>query len=217
MAAARGAALFGLMLAGAGPLLVLILLVALIKQAAGRTGLPGHRGAPGLPLPQGPSGLAVHQGPGTGRLLLLLLLAVASVLATRWLARLTRRLADLWCGVPIASPYRPRPGGTGRLSSGQRAEWVLTDPATWRDLLWSVADACGGWVLAGAPAAIVAYGLVAIALPFPAEGRPDPDAGGQRPAGRRRGRQRRRPAVRGGGAAAGRGHRRRAAAAHLHR
>ncbi len=37
-------------------------------------------------------------------------------LAARQLADLTRRLCGEWCGVPIASPYRPAPLGEG--SSG---------------------------------------------------------------------------------------------------
>ena len=66
------------------------------------------------------------------------LLAPRSLLAVRGLASGQRRWAREWSRVSIAAPYRPRPveitnGLIGRL---QRCKWLLTDPATWRDLLW---------------------------------------------------------------------------------
>jgi signal transduction histidine kinase len=72
---------------------------------------------------------------------------------------LTRRLSGEWCGVPIAEPYRPRdtrPGLRGRLT------WMLSDRATWRDLLWVPVNACVGWVLVAAPAAMVVIGLIEV-------------------------------------------------------
>jgi signal transduction histidine kinase len=64
--------------------------------------------------------------------------------------------------VPISAPYRRRPDdqNLGWLLSLRRwTGWLLTDPATWRDVLWAIADVCGGCVLAAAPAGLVAYGL----------------------------------------------------------
>ena len=63
-------------------------------------------------------------------------LAPKSLLAVRRLAGQQRRWAREWSGVTIVTPYRPRPvevsnGLIGRL---QRCKWLLTDPATWRDL-----------------------------------------------------------------------------------
>ena len=58
-------------------------------------------------------------------------------LAARQLADLTRRLCGEWCGVAIASPYRPAPAGAGEFGSltwRQRRRWLTADPATWRDL-----------------------------------------------------------------------------------
>ena len=87
-------------------------------------------------------------------------------LAMRRLAELTRRLSGEWCGVPIASPYRRLPAGDGaRLSWRQRRKLMLTDPATWRDLLWMFVNPCVGAVLAGGSAAAIVYGVFGMALP----------------------------------------------------
>lgn len=73
-------------------------------------------------------------------------------------ANLRRRLAREWCGVEIAEPYRPRPefapGLVGRI---QRWQWIVTDPATWRDMLWMGVDATAGLALAVLPAALFGY------------------------------------------------------------
>src|ERR1700689_5963793 len=53
-------------------------------------------------------------------------------LAARQLADLTRRLCVEWCGVPIASPYRPAPagaGGFGSLTWRQRRQGLAGRPA----------------------------------------------------------------------------------------
>ncbi len=77
------------------------------------------------------------------------LLAPMSLLAVRRLASTQRRWALEWSGVTIVTPYRPRPvevtnGLIGRL---QRCKWLLTDPATWRDVLWALANVPVGMVL----------------------------------------------------------------------
>ena len=56
-----------------------------------------------------------------------------ALLGARRLALQTRLLSARWCGVAIPAAYRPRPGTVG---NRQRLEWLLTDPGTWRDLLW---------------------------------------------------------------------------------
>jgi len=87
-------------------------------------------------------------------------------LAVRQLAELTRRLSGEWCGVPIASPYRRLPARDGaRLSWRQQRKLMLTDPATWRDLLWMFVNPCVGAVLAGGSAAAIVYGVFGMALP----------------------------------------------------
>jgi signal transduction histidine kinase len=82
-----------------------------------------------------------------------------SLLAVRRRASQQRRLALEWSRVSIATPYRPRPhevsnGLIGRL---QRCKWLLTDPATWRDLLWTLVNAPVGVALGALPA----FGIVA--------------------------------------------------------
>ena len=88
------------------------------------------------------------------------LLAPKSLLAVRGLASGERRWAREWSRVSIAAPYRPRPveltnGLIGRL---QRCKWVLTDPATWRDLLWLLVNGPAGVVLGLLPAFLVVAG-----------------------------------------------------------
>src|SRR6267142_1325939 len=79
------------------------------------------------------------------------------VAATRGVARLTRQLAGDWCGVPVPERYAPPPAG--RLTYTGRLRWLVTDPATWRDLLWIAANlvVC---VPAALSAALIATGLI---------------------------------------------------------
>ena len=83
-----------------------------------------------------------------------------SLLAVRRQASQERRFARDWSRVSIATPYRPRPhevsnGLIGRL---QRCKWLLTDPATWRDLLWILVNAPVGVALGALPAFCVVVG-----------------------------------------------------------
>ena len=90
-------------------------------------------------------------------------------------ANLSRRLARSWSGVAIPEPYRPRPeapeagpnglypsvDGTNFVSSRgwatfqRRSRWIWTDPATWRDMLWLLADPVIGGVLTAVPPALL--------------------------------------------------------------
>jgi signal transduction histidine kinase len=93
------------------------------------------------------------------------------LLCFRPVARLTRKLSAKWCGVPIAAPYLPRPwadGGKGGLR--RRLAWLLTDQATWRDLLWVTVDGCVGWVLAILPAGVLVLGVVGVVAPYASAG-----------------------------------------------
>jgi signal transduction histidine kinase len=93
----------------------------------------------------------------------------AALLATRWLAMLTRRLSAQWCGVPIAAAYAPKPvpamAGSRRLGYQQRMSWLLSDVSTWRDLLWLAVNLVVGWVLLLAPVMMVGFGVVAFLVP----------------------------------------------------
>ncbi len=93
------------------------------------------------------------------------------LLCFRPVAGLTRKLSARWCGVPIAAPYLPRPwadGGKGGLR--RRLAWLLTDQATWRDLLWVTVDGCVGWVLAILPAGVLLLGVVGVVAPYASAG-----------------------------------------------
>jgi signal transduction histidine kinase len=92
----------------------------------------------------------------------------ATLQVCRRLIGKTRRLSGKWCGVSIGSPYLPAPGEDpqGRdLSFWRRFGWLLTDQATWRDLLWSVVDPVVGWVIALMPASLILYGLFGVVMP----------------------------------------------------
>ncbi len=103
----RGLAFGGLAIAGTGLVLVLILPVVLI----------------GIGL-----GILVDHGPGSDILLAPALLVAglvlgrfllpATLMVVRRLAALSRRLSGEWCGVPIASSYRPPPTAKERWASG---------------------------------------------------------------------------------------------------
>jgi signal transduction histidine kinase len=97
------------------------------------------------------------------------LLIPPTLFAIRRLCNLTRRLSGQWCGVPISVPYRvyaqpDRQLGTWR-RFGQASGQLLTDPATWRDLLWMTADSLLIWVLPIIPVTIIAWGLKGVLMP----------------------------------------------------
>ncbi|GAB3963493.1 sensor domain-containing protein [Actinoallomurus acanthiterrae] len=77
--------------------------------------------------------------------------------AVRSYANLRRRLAYEWFGVEIKTPYKPRPRfRRGPVGVVQRYRWIVSDPATWRDVLWLIVDATAGFTL----------GILAFALPW---------------------------------------------------
>jgi signal transduction histidine kinase len=166
--AAAGA---GLLLTLAAPLFVLLLsagqsgrssesVAAVPKSASGAGGIITGHGAFPRPGP-GPS-------PGQHLILAAVALLVLSavwlfllprlVLAVRLLARVTRRLVADWCGIRVAEPSLPL-RAVGRGGYLQRLRALLSGPAAARELLWLVISACGGWVVAVLPAALIAVGL----------------------------------------------------------
>jgi signal transduction histidine kinase len=149
VAATRGVAFTGLMLAGLGLLTVIAASAFLTALGAGIL-IAGNGG------PQDKRVLLAVIALGTG-LGLARFAGPPALLGIRGLARLTRQLAADWCGVPIAERYAPRPDEA--LTFAGRLRWLATDPATWRDLLWTAANlvAC---VVAALPAAIIATGLI---------------------------------------------------------
>jgi len=81
--------------------------------------------------------------------------------AVRGLANFHRRTAREWSGEGIDTPYRHTDADGAYDTAGTLAHCrrLLSDPATWRDILWMLLDAPVGLVLGLLPAACVAYGL----------------------------------------------------------
>jgi signal transduction histidine kinase len=98
-----------------------------------------------------------------------LLLIPPTLLAVRRVANVTRRLSGEWCGVPIAVPYRPYAGPDQQAGTwhrfGQAMGRLLTEPATWRDLLWELVDTLIAWVIPFIPVTVVAWGLFGVFMP----------------------------------------------------
>jgi signal transduction histidine kinase len=168
LALARAAAFTGLLLAGA-----VLLVVTVAPPVVAGLGL-GHlvqdllRGS----VARGGQDLtylaAVVAGLACGWLGL-----PAALAAVRRLTARTRRLCARWCGVPISQAYAPapagtRPGrrpGTTRLGYRERATWLLTDVATWRDLLWLAVSAVAGLLLLAVPLTLAGAGVIAFIVP----------------------------------------------------
>jgi signal transduction histidine kinase len=83
-----------------------------------------------------------------------------ALLGTRRLAQLTRRLSGEWLALPIAESYLPAPDHDVKKLSAERLRWMVSDPATWRDLLWMVTNASFGWILAMVPVILASAGLI---------------------------------------------------------
>ncbi|WP_433463163.1 sensor histidine kinase [Spirillospora sp. CA-128828] len=76
--------------------------------------------------------------------------------AIRTVANQQRVWAAEWSGVKIPIPYRPEPAGTGPFG---RLRWILTDPASWRDLLWTLLNVPIALVLGVLASGLAVYGL----------------------------------------------------------
>jgi hypothetical protein len=77
--------------------------------------------------------------------------------------RVRQRSAD-WCGAVIPVTYVPES------AAERRSFWagfgtLITDPGTWRDLLWTVVDMLVGWMLTLTPAGLIACGLFGVVMP----------------------------------------------------
>ncbi|MDQ1288123.1 MAG: hypothetical protein QG622_1688 [Actinomycetota bacterium] len=96
-----------------------------------------------------------------------ILLVPPSLDALRGLARTHRRLAGTWSGITVEDPYRPeptpRPGIAGIWA---RFRWMMTDPATWRDLIWMILDVAVGLVLPLLAICVGLNGLWGLLLPL---------------------------------------------------
>ncbi|MFA1547767.1 sensor histidine kinase [Actinomadura chokoriensis] len=77
--------------------------------------------------------------------------------AIRMVADQQRAWASTWSGVEIPSPYRPEP--PGGLGPFRRLRWVLADPATWRDLVWTLLNVPIALVIGVLAGGSAVYGL----------------------------------------------------------
>jgi len=149
----RGLLLFGLALAGLVTLAALAAVLALLPFLAANLISTDKRADAAAALV-----LAIVAGLLVGPLILVWV---------RSLARLTRRLAGRWCGVPIAEPYLPRPWADGgKAGPLRRLKWLLVDQATWRDLLWAVVNGCLAWIVPLLPAGLLVLGFVGVFAPY---------------------------------------------------
>ncbi|GIH71186.1 sensor histidine kinase [Sphaerimonospora thailandensis] len=105
----------------------------------------------------------------------------SAVRLVRGMTGLNRRLAREWSGVEIEAPYQPAPPPPVPYADGwyregrnlyktpripafnRRFNWMLKDPATWRDFAYLLADPWSGAMAAAAPVLIVALGVVQFA------------------------------------------------------
>jgi signal transduction histidine kinase len=93
-------------------------------------------------------------------------LAPKSLLAVRRQADLQRRWALEWSGVTIATPYRSRSAKPANrlFLAFRRCRWVLGDPATWRDLLWTLVNVPVSAVLGLLPSFLLVVGSVTLGV-----------------------------------------------------
>ena len=91
-----------------------------------------------------------------------LALALGTLLACRWFARVERRRAGIVLGAPIAERYAPleQPRWTSRLYS------LIGDPTTWRDFAWTGLSGLVGMTLSWL--ALTVWGLVLGLVTLPA-------------------------------------------------
>lgn len=169
LALARAAPFIGLLLAG-----TVLLIATVAPLLAVGLGL-GHLVQDVLRGSLAPDGqdwmylLGVLIGAACGWLVL-----PAALLTVRGLAGHTRRLSARWCGVPIRQAYAPRPRpatrrgrwpGGGGLGYRPLMSWLLTDQATWRDLLWLAVNTIVGLVLLLVPLLLFGSGIIAFIIP----------------------------------------------------
>ncbi len=103
-------------------------------------------------------------------------LVPALAVALRATVDASRRTAESWSGRPVERPYLPAPAAAPGLKGyGRRTHWILTDPATWRDLAWALVNPVAGVIAALMPLALVAGGIGGLLMP--AIYRPIADAG----------------------------------------
>jgi signal transduction histidine kinase len=149
LALIQGSAFLGLAMAGLALLVVPLLVPGLaVLGVVAMVGLPPRHG------------LELALLLWAGDLLVLRYGVVVALLWTRQLAKLSRRLSAEWLGLPILESYLSWPDQDIKRLSINRLQWMVSDPATWRDLLWMVTNASFGWILAMVPVILASAGLI---------------------------------------------------------
>jgi signal transduction histidine kinase len=149
LAFAQGSAFLGLAIVGLALLVVLVLVPGLaVLGVVALVGLPPHHGLVLALVLWACDLLVVRYG------------VPLALLGIRRLAKLTRRLSEEWLGLPILESYLRGPDhDVGRLST-ERLRSMVSDPATWRDVLWMVTNASFGCILATVPVILAVAGLI---------------------------------------------------------
>jgi signal transduction histidine kinase len=97
---------------------------------------------------------------GVGLVLLPVVIPIGRVVAN-----LSRDLSCRWQGVEIPRPYRPAPTyQPGVIGWVERCRWILTDPATWRDLAWHLLSPIIGGTMALFAGIVFLYGVWGIVI-----------------------------------------------------
>ena len=149
LAFAQGSAFLGLAMAGLVLLVVLVLVPGLaVLGVVAMVGLPPTHG------------LVLALVLWAGDLFIVRYGVPLALLGIRRLAKFTRRMSEEWLALPISESYMPAPDHDVKRLSAERLRWMVSDPATWRDLLWMVTDASFGWILAMGSVILASAGLV---------------------------------------------------------
>ncbi len=99
-----------------------------------------------------------------------LFLLPGAIAAQRFFAERARALVRDWHGLDLPSPYPPEPpAGTGVTGAFARCRFLLTDPATRRDLLWGITDPVVGGFLALLAACLPLYAVEGLLMPVLAD------------------------------------------------
>lgn len=147
----RGVAFLGLAVAGFA-----LLVVPLLVPALALLGLLTMSGVPGLHR----IGFVLALFFWAGDVLVVRYGVPGALFGTRRLAQLTRRLSGEWLQIPIRDSYLPASSEEVAGASLLRLRWMLSDSATWWDILWMVTNASFGWIIAVIPLVLALTGLV---------------------------------------------------------
>ncbi|MFE5327362.1 sensor histidine kinase [Embleya sp. NPDC056575] len=88
------------------------------------------------------------------------------MLLLRATANVTRKAMRSWAHVPIDTPYRRLPTGGGVTGLWARTKRMITEAATWRDLLWALLYLPSSLLIACFPMMLIVNGLHGVLMPF---------------------------------------------------